>query len=1806
MNTRCSIALLESALAGGLPANDEAALNRHLEECEECGAALERMAGGSAWCAEAASLLTRDELDAALPGYPGTMRDHAAAWCPVAGGDEWSEVDFTVEHLEPSDEPNVLGRLGGYDVLEIIGHGGMGVVLKAFDRELKRYVAIKVLAPHLAQSSLAKKRFAREAQAAAAVVHPHVLAIHQVQPGGRLPFLVMPLVAGESLAQRLAAQGRLELKETLRIGMQAAAGLAAAHEQGLVHRDVKPANILLEKGVERAVLTDFGLARAADDVTLTRWGIIAGTPQYMSPEQARGEPLDGRSDLFSLGCVLYEMATGVSPFRTDSVMATMRRLVDDSPRAMASLNPELPPWFIAIVDRLLEKDPSRRFGSAKEVSELLEGCLAHVQQPNSVPLPAALPKPAPRRAWRPPVIRFKGVLAVIAALGAGLLGVFLLPTAPPDMSGEWSGEDWGQVVLKKTSDAEYTGTYSDTAGKQPGKIQLRWSRVERRFNGTWREGEDRFGELSVRLLGDEIRGALTTDPKSKINPATPRLADLTWTRAKAAVTTAARSDAAWGDWNVSWSVRLRAAKTNWTSEQLPEFTIDLRKRENAEPDAVQQTLHNWLLDVDGRRFRLCISSTSEEHTKTFEPGTAREGFITFHFHRDETGLHIRTGKDGTWINSYALQPVEKDGQVLSQSKPGEHLQWSPGKHVVRIAFPVPPPGGSKQDLASSNPVEIQVQAKPKPTFGPAIEKVTVTGNKVVIEGKAPAHAWIHFYAGDNRNNGWGNGFLKATRFTTSLEMGPQGLSCRVEPEYCKPSRSLTLDGVKQIGTTALSEGQLIFRAGQPQIGPDGTSSVTIGQWTARSGETTPIRVAVSPPRQSATGTVPEAVEKAVKTISTCAEGDPRVAEAMESLLQLNPADVVGNLCKFLDSQEATVRRAAIYILWQVKFASIAPAVPRLLGLCAHQEDLTRGMAALALGGNRVPGSIGALEKMTSDDPSGYARRCAAIALGFLGDPAATGVLEKALKDPETLVRTNAQAALKMLRQAAAEKAPSPATFGPVIERTLGPGGQHNICLDLETGRLHDPPDPKEANPLNPAELRAWAAKEGIDLLFKEFLVGFDMAVFPMPNNRMWDNLPPADVLKVMEQATGATPAVITAGKELRVTVWFKTRKGTLGVLQFLGYTDLPPSGPRGAKIRYKLVVPGASAPAEKPKATFGPVFDRVLPFGAICYMPWLQFRSGNILTVGDGTDKTEQQYDEEMNRAEAVGGVDAEAEGSKEGFQFLGKGCLFTQVPGSDWEKLTAEDAVKQLQSAMWIKGVLEPNKKDLPQTWLFKTSRGEMGILELLDIVPDERGARHDGEKGYGVKLRYKLVQGGETKTAAAQPADRAGEPPAKAPSTPQSAATPALLAQLPQLRFLAWRDEWVSQKPHGAFHADGSLVTDLSEMRLLRNNEPVGPRDFQNYSDARHPRFLHFWFSHPLCDEHSMGEVTSDGGAEQSPPPGGEIAYTFTARVLAPVLGNDDQDWVGREAKTGTEDHCGWLVSTVANSTKMHPATVRLRYTLGPWEDERQFPPDKDGLFDLGHGSTFDGAGEARNVTLRLPGPFAFCKIARDKNRDASRQVGVWAVTTDGRELSPYFSEFVGNPQADSVPQPWRLYFRVPLSKIAHFRIATRPVRTVEFQNVATQPKPAASAAEQKQSPAKAPAAGQPPSSPNAPQGPLAVKIRQALKSSAHIKFVDVPAADLVQYLADCHKIPFHVSGKLEGTPMTLDVKGVTLAAGLQAIEDKYPSLQFVVRDDGLLLTEREVAKRQGYYPAVEFAKSGDGPGRTNQPGTKSRPSQ
>src|SRR5262249_37031437 len=229
-----------------------------------------------------------------------------------------------------------------------------------------------------------------EARAAAAVSHDHVVTIHAVEDAGPLPYIVMQFVAGASLQVRLDRTGPLPLAEVLRIGTQTASGLAAAHAQGLIHRDVKPANILLENGVERVKLTDFGLARAADDASLTQSGAVAGTPAFMSPEQAEGKVVDHRSDLFSLGSVLYAMRTGRAPFRAGTSMGVLKRVCEETPTPVRAANPEVPAWLADLIGKLHAKEPADRFQSAAEVADVLGRHLAHVQHPSVAPLPAAL------------------------------------------------------------------------------------------------------------------------------------------------------------------------------------------------------------------------------------------------------------------------------------------------------------------------------------------------------------------------------------------------------------------------------------------------------------------------------------------------------------------------------------------------------------------------------------------------------------------------------------------------------------------------------------------------------------------------------------------------------------------------------------------------------------------------------------------------------------------------------------------------------------------------------------------------------------------------------------------------------------------------------------------------------------------------------------------------------------------------------------------------------------------------------------------------------------------------------------------------------------------------------------------------------------------------------------------------------------------------------------------------------------------------------------------------------------------------
>ena len=345
---------------------DDAVL-QHVESCQDCQQRLEqRSLDGMSW-----------EDTAALLSEPPAALEQ--------GSDLPADETLFRWFLEPSEQPDSLGRFARYEVLEFIGRGAMGVVMKVQDTALGRRCAVKVLAPEYASNAAARKRFFREAKSAAAVVHPHVVPIQTVDEHDGLPYLVMPIVEGQNLQQRVEAQGPLTVLEALRIAVQVAQGLQAAHEQGLVHRDIKPANILLENGVERVQITDFGLARAVDDASMTRSGVIAGTPQYMSPEQARGEAIDSRSDLFSLGSLLYFMLTGRSPFRAGNTAGVLHRIVQDQPRSLSSINESVPDWLEQIVMKLLSKHAEDRLASAEELSTVLQGWQAHLQDPAAHP-----------------------------------------------------------------------------------------------------------------------------------------------------------------------------------------------------------------------------------------------------------------------------------------------------------------------------------------------------------------------------------------------------------------------------------------------------------------------------------------------------------------------------------------------------------------------------------------------------------------------------------------------------------------------------------------------------------------------------------------------------------------------------------------------------------------------------------------------------------------------------------------------------------------------------------------------------------------------------------------------------------------------------------------------------------------------------------------------------------------------------------------------------------------------------------------------------------------------------------------------------------------------------------------------------------------------------------------------------------------------------------------------------------------------------------------------------------------------------
>jgi serine/threonine protein kinase len=425
------------------------------------------------------------------------------------------------ELLSPPQQDGELGRLGEFRVLRVLGQGGMGVVLLAEDIRLARRVALKVLQPNYAREPAAVSRFLREARAMALLEHDHVASVYQAGEVGGVVYLAMELLDGETLEARLM-QGPLPVPQVLRIGREAALGLAAAHEAGLIHRDVKPDNIFLQRICDgpivsyRVKLLDFGLARALHgDKDLTTPGTVVGTPTYMAPEQADGLAIDTRADLFGLGAVLYRLCTGRLPFQGATLMATLKAVAVSDPVPIQRLQPGVPVALVALINRLLDKDPAGRPGSAREVAEALADI--ERQKPRS-----AAPRHSARRPrWLLVPAVLTGVLAASLIVGLLLklrdqegrtrddLTALAAPTPSPivhDLS--WEGEEEHIYLSALSPDG-------------------RWALAGSGFRGkVW---EVASGKMVAELPGGV--GLFTPDSKYLLLAVPPRstvVYDLTW------------------------------------------------------------------------------------------------------------------------------------------------------------------------------------------------------------------------------------------------------------------------------------------------------------------------------------------------------------------------------------------------------------------------------------------------------------------------------------------------------------------------------------------------------------------------------------------------------------------------------------------------------------------------------------------------------------------------------------------------------------------------------------------------------------------------------------------------------------------------------------------------------------------------------------------------------------------------------------------------------------------------------------------------------------------------------------------------------------------------------------------------------------------------------------------------------------------------------------------------------------------------------------------------------------------------------
>ncbi len=316
------------------------------------------------------ALSDRDETVAAPPGAPVT----AGFGPPAAAGE--------------------VGTLGPYRVVKELGHGGMGAVYAAIDTRLDRQLALKVMLPEFAADASAKGRFLREARAAAKISHDNVVTVYEADERQGVPYIAMQFLEGYPLDEYLKKKGNPTVPQVLRIAAEAAAGLAAAHKIGLVHRDIKPANLWLEAPNGRVKVLDFGLAKPVDsEFELTKSGAVVGTPAYMSPEQARGEKVDHRTDLFSLGAVMYRLCTGKLPFSGPTTMAVLMALGIDEPPPVREVNPAVPDALAVLIHQLLSKQADARPQSAAEVVKRVRAIAEDLATPRALPVEQSTSQP---------------------------------------------------------------------------------------------------------------------------------------------------------------------------------------------------------------------------------------------------------------------------------------------------------------------------------------------------------------------------------------------------------------------------------------------------------------------------------------------------------------------------------------------------------------------------------------------------------------------------------------------------------------------------------------------------------------------------------------------------------------------------------------------------------------------------------------------------------------------------------------------------------------------------------------------------------------------------------------------------------------------------------------------------------------------------------------------------------------------------------------------------------------------------------------------------------------------------------------------------------------------------------------------------------------------------------------------------------------------------------------------------------------------------------------------------------------------